>query len=269
MQVNSCGHSGWGYLVTFNQLDQESVDRLTSAQTSADAWLGIREILSAYKFDHLLYGTNRLRGAGVFGKKSDSFFLSDLPKEIMSPLWEEELYRTAPVAIWAMQNEGPMSLDYGSQLYKDNALPADQRAAQESLKEAGITSGYIIGFNPPNTSVATALSLINLGKSQEETDEIWEKHGSIICSYAAIFNVRMAGLPIPTQRNDLTERQKEVLHWVAHGKTSAEIATILGLSSATIEKHLRQARDTLGVGTTTQAVLFAQINSHIFTAKRY
>jgi len=71
----------------------------------------------------------------------------------------------------------------------------------------------------------------------------------------------MASLPIPTQRNDLTERQKEVLHWVAHGKTSAEIATILGLSSATIEKHLRQARDTLGVSTTTQAVLFALCTS--------
>lgn len=249
-------------------LDRDAVDKLVAAKNATDAWVCIRDILKKYKFDHILYGTNRLRRAGVFGKRNDSFFLSDMPESIMSRFWEEELYQTAPVAIWAMQNEGPLSLRYGSELYHSGQLPPEQENTQRILMETGVTSGYVIGFNPPDTTIATALSLINLGRPQEETDEIWEKHGETICSYASIFNLRMASLPIPTPTTGLTERQQEVLHWVAHGKTSVEIATILGLSSATIEKHLRQARETLGVSTTTQAVLYAQINSHIFTTKR-
>ncbi len=249
-------------------LDRAAVDKLVAARSAADAWLCIREILSVYNFDHLLYGTNRLRSVGVFGKRSDSFFLSDLPERMMTSLWEEELYRSAPISIWAMQNEGAMSFRYGSDLFHQGDLPEDQHQTQKTLMEAGVTSGYIIGFNPPNTTVATALTLMNFGQTQEQADDIWDKHGEIITSYASIFNLRMASLPIPIQKAGLTNRQREVLHWVAHGKTSAEIATILGLSSATIEKHLRQARETLGVATTTQAVLFAQINSHIFTARQ-
>ena len=254
--------------MTNKDLNREAVDRLIACKNATDAWVSIREILKQFGFDFTLYGTNRLRRAGVFGKRSDSFFMSDLPEEIMERLWEDELYKTAPIAIWAMQNEGPMSFKYGSELFHSGQLPEDQRISQEIMMNKGFTSGYVIGFNQPDTTVATALALINLGRSQEETDEIWEAHGKVICSYASIFNLRMASLPIPTPNVGLTERQREVLHWVAHGKTSAEIATILGLSSATIEKHLRQARETLGVSTTTQAVLHAQINSHIFTTRR-
>ncbi len=249
------------------QIDHAAIDKIVNATTAAEAWVHLRKTLRNAGFDNLLYGTNRLRKAGVFGKRADSFFLSDLPAGLMQKFWDEELYRTAPVAIWAMQNQGPMSLDYGSERYHAGELPKDQRQTQEILMEAGITSGYVVGFNPPQTTVATAVALLNMGRTQEETDENWARNGKTILTYASIFNLRMASLPLPSQKSGLTERQKEVLHWVAHGKTSAEVATILGLSTATIEKHLRQARDTLGASTTTQAVLFAQINEHIFTSR--
>ncbi len=250
-----------------HKLDQTAVDRLIAARDAKEAWVSIREIMKPYGFDFTLFGSNRLRQAGVFGARSNSFFLTDLPQEVMDEIWERELYKTIPVAMWAMQNEGAISFKYGSELYHSGQLPADQKTTQEFMMEAGITSGYVIGFNPPQTSVATALALMNSGRNQEETDVIWAEHGETIKTYASLFNLRMASLPIPTEKTGLTERQKEVLHWSAHGKTSAEVATILGLSSATIEKHLRQARESLGVSTTTQAVLYAQINNHIFTSR--
>ena len=37
----------------------------------------------------------------------------------------------------------------------------------------------------------------------------------------------------------LTHRQAEVLHWVAKGKTNAEIATILNCSFFTVKTHLK------------------------------
>ncbi|MDP1578989.1 MAG: response regulator [Candidatus Didemnitutus sp.] len=45
----------------------------------------------------------------------------------------------------------------------------------------------------------------------------------------------------------LTPRQAEVLYWVAQGKTNAETAIILGTSPRTIDKHVEQLLDRLGV----------------------
>lgn len=53
----------------------------------------------------------------------------------------------------------------------------------------------------------------------------------------------------------LTPRENEVLHWLAHGKTDAEIAALLGLSPRTVQKHLEHIYIKLGVETRTAAVM--------------
>lgn len=52
----------------------------------------------------------------------------------------------------------------------------------------------------------------------------------------------------------LTDRQMECLEWAAHGKSSADIAVILGLSKRTVDEHLAATCDKLGVKTRVQAV---------------
>jgi len=65
-------------------------------------------------------------------------------------------------------------------------------------------------------------------------------------------------------RRPLTRRQREVLEWVGDGKTVQDIALLMGLTPATVEKHLRLAREALEVGTTAQAVLKASYQNQIF-----
>lgn len=45
----------------------------------------------------------------------------------------------------------------------------------------------------------------------------------------------------------LTPREAEVLRWLAQGKSSPEIATILGISPRTVSKHLTRVYQQLGV----------------------
>ncbi|MCW1883328.1 helix-turn-helix transcriptional regulator [Luteolibacter flavescens] len=45
----------------------------------------------------------------------------------------------------------------------------------------------------------------------------------------------------------LTRRQREIMDWIAEGKTSAEAAIILGISPRTVEKHLEAVFQRLGV----------------------
>lgn len=55
----------------------------------------------------------------------------------------------------------------------------------------------------------------------------------------------------------LTPRVAETLLWIAQGKTNGDIATILGISEATVKKHVLEIFSKLGVETRTAASLQA------------
>jgi len=55
----------------------------------------------------------------------------------------------------------------------------------------------------------------------------------------------------------VTPREREVLTWLAAGKTDKEIGEILGMSPRTVQKHLQHIYEKLGVETRTAAVMRA------------
>lgn len=55
----------------------------------------------------------------------------------------------------------------------------------------------------------------------------------------------------------LSPREREVLRWIAVGKTHVETATILGISERTVEQHVRNAKKKLNAVSTIQAVVEA------------
>jgi DNA-binding CsgD family transcriptional regulator len=57
-----------------------------------------------------------------------------------------------------------------------------------------------------------------------------------------------------TEQVSLTARERDVLSWVARGKTNAEIAELLWLAPSTVRKHLENVYGKLGVSTRTAAV---------------
>lgn len=65
--------------------------------------------------------------------------------------------------------------------------------------------------------------------------------------------------------NSITEREAEILAWIARGKTSAEIATILGVAKRTIDFHADAARTKLDVSTRTEAAVKAAMQGIIKT----
>ena len=67
--------------------------------------------------------------------------------------------------------------------------------------------------------------------------------------------LRAANQPAPGQR--LSERESEVLAWVARGAANKEIARSMGLSVRTVEAHLRSIFAKLLVGSRTEAVVVA------------
>ena len=59
------------------------------------------------------------------------------------------------------------------------------------------------------------------------------------------------------QHFGLTQRESEVLLWIARGKSNRDIGDILGLSPRTVNKHLEQVYAKLGVENRASAAIKA------------
>ena len=68
---------------------------------------------------------------------------------------------------------------------------------------------------------------------------------------------RIARSEVWTKHANLTDREIEALTWSARGKTSNEIAQILGLSKRTVDFHIESAVRKLGVATRIEAAVKA------------
>ena len=77
-------------------------------------------------------------------------------------------------------------------------------------------------------------------------------------------HLKILTLPYTPPNQNLTKRQREALEWIGDGKTTADTAALMGLTPATVEKHLRLARAALNVETTAQAVLKASFQNQMF-----
>jgi DNA-binding NarL/FixJ family response regulator len=76
----------------------------------------------------------------------------------------------------------------------------------------------------------------------------------------AVINARLARVAranVWPKLVELSDREAETLTWAARGKTSAEIAQILGLSKRTVDFHIDNARTKLGATTRIQAAIKA------------
>ncbi|WP_245281508.1 helix-turn-helix transcriptional regulator [Rhizobium sp. AAP43] len=65
----------------------------------------------------------------------------------------------------------------------------------------------------------------------------------------------------PDREFDLTERELECLYWIAEGKTSDEIATILGISRNTINNYITSVMRKTATKTRSEAIAYAVRNN--------
>ena len=65
---------------------------------------------------------------------------------------------------------------------------------------------------------------------------------------------RLANPNVPAPIPHLSDRELEVMRWVASGRRQVDIAVMLGLSERTVENHLRRIRKRLGATSTAQAM---------------
>ena len=244
------------------------LDFIVNAQSDEELWARHCEKMAKYGFDRLIYGFTRYRSGQSLGDPTDWVVLTNHPTDYMGPFIEEGHYFHAPMLQWALENDGACSWSWMAEMAKSAQLTQGERRILEYNERMGVTAGYTISFRSISERAKGAIALTaRRDMSQAQVDQVWEKHGRVIQLMNNVLHLKLLTLPYSGARK-LTVRQREVLQWVGDGKTTQDIAVLLDLTPATVEKHLRLARDALDVETTAQAVLKAAFYNQMFVLER-
>ncbi|MDF1801322.1 LuxR family transcriptional regulator [Thalassovita sp.] len=238
---------------------------LTNTQSIEELWDMHTRKLANYGFDRLLYGFTRYRSGNSLGDPEDYVVLSNHSTAYTDVFMGQGLYSHAPMVKWVLENEGACSWNIVPKMMASGALSEAERKVIDFNHSMDVMAGYSISFKSisPRSKGAIALTA-QVGLTQDEVDAIWMRHGEDIQVINNVAHLKIMTLPYSGPSRQLTKRQREALEWVGDGKTTQDIALLMGLTSATVEKHLRLARESLSVETTAQAVLKASLQNQMF-----
>jgi LuxR family quorum sensing-dependent transcriptional regulator len=152
-----------------------------------------------------------------------------------------------PVSQWSFAKSVPFTW---ADARAGTADTARTRQIKEHAKDLGMVDGIAFPmFDPHNWQAVVSLaSDAPVTLTKKETGVIY------LASVMAQSQVSKLSDANRNAQQELTVREKDVLTWMAHGKSLWETATILGISEATVKIHLAAIRTKLGATNTTHAV---------------
>ncbi|NNF25265.1 MAG: LuxR family transcriptional regulator [Rhodobacteraceae bacterium] len=236
---------------------------ILAANSVEEVWSVHLSDMKRYGIDRLLYGMTSNIGSDGIGSPKDLLLLSNHKPEYIEPFIYRRMYDHGPMVRWASRNTGACSWNWVRE--RIELLSEEEHKVIEFNRARGVTVGYTISFPMMMSGRRSAIGLsVDEGMTQDELDAHWEKVGEEIEVKNTIMNLKLLSLPFTLNGERLTTRQREVLEWVGMGKTTQETSELMNVSAATIEKHLRLAREQLDVETSAQAVLKAALQNQIF-----
>ncbi|EPX83620.1 LuxR family transcriptional regulator [Salipiger mucosus] len=245
--------------------DRDYLVALTNASNVEDLWAMHVERMALHGFDRLLYGFTRYRTETSLGDPNDFVLLTNHAAEYTDVFIGQGLYHEAPMVRWALENDGACSWRVLGEMVEQGNLSDGERRVIDFNLSQDVRAGYSVSFRSVSSRAKGAIALTaRAGTPQTDVDALWEEHGEDIVLMNNIVHLKLLTLPYVPGDQTLTRRQRQALEWVGDGKTMQDIAAIMGLSQATVEKHLRLAREALNVETTAQAVAKAAFQNQMF-----
>lgn len=241
------------------------LDAILRASDIETVWALLRSGLKAYGYSGIIYGYSPMSRGPSLGSREDFLLLSTLDRRVLTTLVDKGYYHESITFNWALRNAGVVSWAMTAEdAHMDDFISSDE-ALNFFAQFFGKLAGCTIGFPTASTRGRAVMALIaDPSLSQAEMDERLVHDSDALFVITTVAHRAMSALPQLSAERVLTRRQREVLEWVAEGKGVADIARILNLAQPTVEKHLRLARETLGVETTAHAVIKAAFLNQMF-----
>ena len=168
---------------------------------------------------------------------------------------EQAYFWSDPVSHFSLGHHMPFTWEEARQ-----GSRRTRRALQiaSEAKSIGMADG--LGF--PLTDPSSVQSVVSLASDQAiDLPPAARALLHMVCTYCEHHAVHLMRKPQPVR--PLTPREREVLQWMANGKSTWETSQILGSSKRTVESQLVSARQKLDATNTIQAIAKALYSRQI------
>lgn len=204
-------------------------------------------------FDYIAYAS--LEGAGRYGREAASgpAIMLNFPTVWEKHYRSNEYHRIDPVFQYAHVAGRPF---FWAELPHLMVLSAEQQKLLDDAASIGLLDGACVPLYGPRGGVAL-LSFAAAHPSPKSSACL--AHLNLLAAQFHLAYMRFAPPETGPDRSPaITRRERECLQWIARGKSSADIAAILGISENTVNFHIKKLLAKLEVHSRTVAVLRAQ-----------
>ncbi len=241
------------------------MNRIAASSSIDEAWEHATGYFVALGFGRINYGFTRFKHLKTIGDPEDALFLTTCDAEYVKRYFQGGFYAKTPVFRWAERSSGICSWTWVREAFEAGRLSAEEAEAVRQNAAMGVVAGISVSFPEVSSRSKGALGLIaDPGLTTEAVDAILDARRDEILAVANMMHLTIVHLPQLSRHRALSPRQREALEWVADGKTTQDVALLMGVSPAMVEKHLRLAREALAVETTAQAVAKGALLNMIF-----
>lgn len=213
-------------------------EAVEAAESGEDLWAALSEFFRDSEVTRI--SCLHCPPVGAPDARSPRFHAEGFPEELVGQYLEERLYRDNPVLAAARARLEPV---YWEEALAAMTLTEREKAFVDRFRAADLGHGVGIPVYGPNgreghCGLGFAKGVRRI-RPQALSSYQWVCQLGHLRYCAAV----LPGLPDPK----LSDREVEVLNWVAAGKSSGLIAQILGISTHTVDAHMRRICLKLGV----------------------
>lgn len=183
-------------------------------------------------------------------------FLHNYPQHWMDHYFEHEFDKIDPVIIYGFHKYDSFSWDEVSKRMKLTRL-------QQNCLDQGIESGLNHGICTPLRGSNNAIAGLSLASTEKK--DSFDGNKDLITAYSNHFYIAYRRLGLQSKGSEsenilnhaLNQKERDILSWMAKGKSYNDIADILCLSRHTVDYHVRNIYNKLGVNHATLAIVKA------------
>ncbi len=221
------------------QVYLSKVSTIKTGSALAEATVEVSKPLGLYT---LMCGALKIHGDKVDGR----FYFGNWSTE-WTQTYMESVFANDPIVSEARRRIAPFTWD---ELLADDDFGQIWRDLIEKGRQAG---GWTGGFAVPIHGPGSYVGLMSFAGIPLE---LTAPRRAILLALAHAAHQRGREIYAPEKGAPpkLTSRERQVMRWIANGKTDQEIAGILAISATTVHSYAEQAKRKLGARSRSQAV---------------
>jgi LuxR family quorum sensing-dependent transcriptional regulator len=212
----------------------------------------VDEVANAFQAAIARYGIEYFIATGLSTKGlafDDLIIASRWPSEFLMLYVDSDYARFDPLIRRSIQSHMPF--EWQADAYRADGNPRVVELMRRAA-EFGLRQGYLVPIHgPKGYEGCVSMTAEKLDLSPRARSAVH------LMALYAFDRMRCLRGNLPDKKIALTAREREVLSWVAAGKSAAQISQALKISKRTVDEHSQTAARKLGAANRTQAVAIA------------